>query len=64
MKPFESSTQDKNFEFDLCQKYLNTIQKNGISSMEGSEAFLHLVLLLKTVNSAVVDELLEIPPHV
>jgi len=57
MKPFESSIEDKNFEFDLCQKYLNTMQNDGISSMEGSEAFVHLVLLLKTVNSPVVDEL-------
>ena len=57
MKSVESSIENKNFEFDRCQKYLSTIQKNGISSMEGSEAFLHLVPLLKTVNPAVVDEL-------
>ena len=57
MKSVESSIEDKNFEFDRCQKYLAAMQKNGISSMEGSEAFLHLVLLLKTVNSPVVNEL-------
>ena len=32
------------------------MQKNGIS-MEGSEAFVHLVLLLKDVNTDAVDEL-------
>ena len=53
----ESSIEDKNFEFDLCEKYLDTIQKNAISSMEGSEAFLHLVGLMKSVNPDLVDEL-------
>ena len=57
MKSFESSIEDKNFEFDLCEKYLDTIQKNAISSMEGSEAFLNLVCLMKSVNPDVVDEL-------
>ena len=57
MKSFESSIEDKNFEFDLCEKYLDTIQKNAISSMEGSEAFLNLVWLMKSVNPDVVDEL-------
>ena len=58
LKTFETSTiEDKIFEFDLCQKYLETVEKNGISSMEGTEAFVHLVLLLKSVNTDVVDEL-------
>lgn len=59
MKSPESSIEDKNFRFDLCQKYLDTMQKNGISSMEGSEAFTHLVLLMRSVNADVVDELFQ-----
>ena len=57
MKSFESSIEENKFDFDLCEKYLDTMQQNGISSMEGSEAFVHLVLLLKTANIDVVEEL-------
>ena len=56
MKSHESLIEERKFEIDLCHKYLDTMQKNGIS-MEGSEAFVHLVLLLKDVNTDAVDEL-------
>ena len=49
MKSQESLIEERKFEIDLCHKHLDTMQKNGIS-MEGSEAFVHLVLLLKDVN--------------
>ena len=56
MKSHESLMEERKFEIDLCHKHLDTMQKNGIS-MEGSEAFVHLVLLLKDVNTDAVDEL-------
>ena len=57
MNSLKSLIDDENFEFDLCQKHLDTMQTNGITSLEGSEAFVHLIVLLKTVNTDDVDEL-------